>query len=387
MKYVGDVDVIVRREASRVELALKVATEGDLSKGRTPMPSAAWSLVDLRAAREKSQSELGIEKQKARRFAQVKADVSTWELQLEGVTKQIAQIQGADLRRNAAVQRRRAAYASVFATLASEQKILESLYLPLAKRLRSSQTVAERLEFVVVRHVDLDVWVSRGEELLDLRSAGKFRGHGSLRKVAEGELLPAWESEGSAGVATAMGGFIEKYWDDLRAGTPSTLEPSEYRTWHKDVGAWLASTSHVSLRYALKYGGVDIAKLSPGTRGIVLLVLYLAVDEWDHRPLVIDQPEENLDPRSVFSQLVEFFRGARQRRQVILVTHNANLVVNADVDQVIVASAERAGPNELPVFSYFSGGLENARVRNAVCDLLEGGERAFREREKRYRLK
>jgi predicted ATP-dependent endonuclease of OLD family len=121
-------------------------------------------------------------------------------------------------------------------------------------------------------------------------------------------------------------------------------------------------------------------------RGIVLLMLYLAIDRWDERPLVVDQPEENLDPQSVYEQLVAYFRIAKQRRQVILVTHNPNLVVNTDADQVIVAAAVREKPDELPVITYTSGGLEDAEIRAAVCRILEGGERAFRERERRYAL-
>jgi predicted ATPase len=127
--------------------------------------------------------------------------------------------------------------------------------------------------------------------------------------------------------------------------------------------------------------------LSPGTRGIVLLLLYLALDQRDVRPLLVDQPEENLDPKSVFEELVPHFREARGRRQVIIVTHNANLVVNADVDQVIVAEARQIGAGRLPTLSYETGSLENPEMRATVCRLLEGGERAFRERERRYRIR
>jgi len=105
----------------------------------------------------------------------------------------------------------------------------------------------------------------------------------------------------------------------------------------------------------------------------------------DRRPLIVDQPEENLDPQSVYDDLVRYFRAAKRRRQVILVTHNANLVVNTDADQVIVAASERTGPG-LPTIKYESGGLENDAIRAAVCRVLEGGERAFRERERRYDL-
>ena len=80
------------------------------------------------------------------------------------------------------------------------------------------------------------------------------------------------------------------------------------------------------------------------------------------------------------------FREARKRRQIIIVTHNANLVVNTDADQVIVASCKPADPGKLPLIDYTSGSLENPDIRDAVCDILEGGERAFLERERRYRL-
>ena len=56
----------------------------------------------------------------------------------------------------------------------------------------------------------------------------------------------------------------------------------------------------------------------------MLLTLYLGLDQWDRRPLVIDQLEENLDPSSVYDSLVPFFREAALRRQIVMVTHNAN---------------------------------------------------------------
>src|SRR5215212_9948459 len=112
----------------------------------------------------------------------------------------------------------------------------------------------------------------------------------------------------------------------------------------------------------IAYDGVDIRKLSPGTRGIVLLLLYLALDEADDRPLIIDQPEENLDPQSIFDELVGLFLRAKRNRQVIIVTHNANLVVNTDADQIIIASAGPSVAGQLPPITYVSGGLENEHI-------------------------
>ena len=132
--------------------------------------------------------------------------------------------------------------------------------------------------------------------------------------------------------------------------------------------------------------GVPIERLSPGTRGIVLLLLYLAVDAQDDRPLIVDQPEENLDPQSIYDELVVEFQRAKLRRQVIIVTHNANLVVNTDADQVIVARCGSHEPGSLPQISYSSGGLEEPAIREMVCAILEGGKRAFQERAKRLRV-
>jgi energy-coupling factor transporter ATP-binding protein EcfA2 len=119
----------------------------------------------------------------------------------------------------------------------------------------------------------------------------------------------------------------------------------------------------------------------------VLLLLYLALDNADDRPLIIDQPEENLDPKSVFDELVTLFIKAKAKRQVIMVTHNANLVVNTDADQIIVASAGPHTNRGIPPITYNAGGLEDQHIRAAVCDILEGGEEAFRERARRLRVR
>lgn len=111
--------------------------------------------------------------------------------------------------------------------------------------------------------------------------------------------------------------------------------------------------------------------------------LYLEIDRDDDRPLIIDQPEEDLDPKSIFDELVERFRKTKQRRQIIIVTHNANLVVSADADQVIVATCGPHRPGMLPEITYQSDGLENPTIRRLVCEILEGGEASFYERARR----
>jgi predicted ATPase len=112
-----------------------------------------------------------------------------------------------------------------------------------------------------------------------------------------------------------------------------------------------------------------------GQKGTVLLKIFLA--EGDH-PLIIDQPEENLDNKFVYEALVDAFREAKKRRQIIIATHNANLVVNTDAEQVIVAEFKDSK------ILYRWGSIENPNIRKNITALLEGGEEAFRNREMKY---
>lgn len=93
------------------------------------------------------------------------------------------------------------------------------------------------------------------------------------------------------------------------------------------------------------------------------------------------------DPNHVFDELVDLFVAAKLERQVIMVTHNANPVINTDADQIIVADAIPSGIGGLPTFTYTTGGLKDDAIRKAVCDILEGGEEAFRERARRLRVR
>ncbi|MGH9699789.1 MAG: TrlF family AAA-like ATPase [Candidatus Acidiferrales bacterium] len=297
--------------------------------------------------------------------------------------------QGAAARRKALQTEREAAYGRVFDAIISEQSELVRLYRPLMARLANSSGTLSRLSFSVSRVVDADTWADFAEnQLMDCRKSGPFYGRGSLTARANSELKPAWETGSAVEIQAAMADFIAKYWKDLLKHAPYVpTQKLEFRTWLKQFAQWLFSTDHITVQYRLSYDGVDIRKLSPGTRGIVLLLLYLALDDADDRPLIIDQPEENLDPKSVFDELVSLFITAKKRRQVIIVTHNANLVINTDADQIIIASAGSHPSGGLPPITYVAGGLEDANIRKAVCDILEGGEEAFRERARRLRVR
>ena len=308
---------------------------------------------------------------------------------LQTLEARLSDAQGAATRRKALYAERDDAYGRIFEAIINEQNALTDLYAPLMARLTASTGTLRKLGFSVRRIANVEQWGTFAEEeLLDRRKAGPFNGRGSLIGVAIESLKAAWESGSASEVQAAMTAFIGKYQKDLLLHAPfSPAEQSDYRTWLKKFAHWLFSTSHIAVRYEISYDGVEIRMLSPGTRGIVLLLLYLALDDTDDRPLIIDQPEENLDPKSVFDELVSLFVAAKTKRQVIIVTHNANLVINTDADQIIVAEAGPHPSGGLPPISYVAGGLENEAIRKAVCDILEGGKTAFRERARRLRVR
>jgi hypothetical protein len=308
---------------------------------------------------------------------------------LQNLEARLTDAQGAAVRRRNLQRERDEAYGRVFEAIISEQTALADLYAPLMARLAASGGTLNKLSFSVRRIANVETWGTFAEEkLLDRRKAGLFHGRGSLIAAATEALKPAWETGSAAEVQAAMTAFIAKYSRDLFSHAPyAPKEQAEFRAWSKQFAHWLFDTDHIAVRYEISYDGVDIRKLSPGTRGIVLLLLYLALDDSDDRPLIIDQPEENLDPKSVFDELVALFVAAKAKRQVIIVTHNANLVINTDADQIILAKAGPHPTGGLPPITYVAGGLESAETRKAVCDILEGGEAAFRERARRLRVR
>ena len=394
--YVGSVDSMLTERIKQVNLVVSrlqgpARTDPTVLQNLDPTTAlippdanlAEQTLSMLERELDRLRTLVGVDAQNAKRFTALSDKITKAEAALTKVLQQIERIQGADERIRTLVDTRRAAYAGIFEAIVEEEQELVSLYAPIKERIDQAAGSLSKLSFSVRRVVDLEQWAEAGEALLDLRKNGPFKGHGELLRSARDGLLPAWATGDAAQAAAALLEFVKLNETALRT---HMREGSDLRAWSRSISDWLYSTGHITVGYGLQYDSVEIEQLSPGTRGIVLLLLYLAIDADDDRPLIIDQPEENLDPQSIFQELVHRFRDARKRRQIIIVTHNANLVVNTDADQVIVATCGPHRPGQLPVITYESGGLENPRIRQHVCDILEGGERAFKERAKRLRV-
>jgi hypothetical protein len=153
-------------------------------------------------------------------------------------------------------------------------------------------------------------------------------------------------------------------------------------------------SDYFKINYNVRYEGDTLKNMSTGKRSIFLLKLIMELSNNKH-PILIDQPEDDLDNSSVYHELVEFIKTKKKERQIIIVTHNPNLVIGTDAEQVIVGQqlSNQSGKK----FNYIYGAIENSFERNKdsdniadhgikqnICRILEGGDTAFLKREKRY---
>ena len=138
--------------------------------------------------------------------------------------------------------------------------------------------------------------------------------------------------------------------------------------------------------------------MSPVKSGLIILKLLTYVSK-EKFPILIDQPEDNLDNRTISKELVNLIRDISEQRQIIMVTHNANLAVLTDSENVIVANqdvSEDLKENKEVRFEYINGALESIfcdsnmgefygkSIQEHVFDILEGGQEAFKKRESKY---
>jgi len=123
-------------------------------------------------------------------------------------------------------------------------------------------------------------------------------------------------------------------------------------------------------------GSIQSRVLSEGQRNTAVLKLLLAQGDG---PIVIDQPEDELDSNFIYHELVPLLRKVKNRRQLVLTTHNANLPVNADTDLVFALDVKEGRGTQLAI-----GGLDQSDSANAVLNIMEGSAEAFKRRFDKY---
>ena len=147
-----------------------------------------------------------------------------------------------------------------------------------------------------------------------------------------------------------------------------------------DVYDFIFNLDYLTPKYTLLFQSTPIEQLSPGQRGALLLIFYLLVDT-GRNPIILDQPEENLDNETIVTLLVPVVCKAKEKRQIIMVTHNPNLAVVCDAEQIIYSDFNRKGKFKI---SYFSGSIEDDMLNKCVVTVLEGTKPAFDNRKNKY---
>ncbi len=181
-------------------------------------------------------------------------------------------------------------------------------------------------------------------------------------------------------------GLIQEIIDSLRnrdddSGRENYLEITDQIKDLREFFHFLFSLDYLKTDYQLKLDNKTLDELSPGEKGSLLLIFYLVLDK-EMIPLVIDQPEDNLDNKSVYERLSQFIRQAKRERQVIIVTHNPNLAIGADAEQIIYVHIDKNGSKNK--FEYLSGSIENTAINDKIVEILEGTRPAFDGRRLRY---
>lgn len=215
---------------------------------------------------------------------------------------------------------------------------------------------------------------------ISLNKAGSFYG----KESAQVQLLKSLE-DCDANKIEDIEGFLNKIikllTTDNRENQNNDIRYIDEQV--NDLGEfykYLFSLDYIDYNYKLKLGEKHLDQLSPGERGALLLVFYLLLDKNDI-PLILDQPEDNLDNHSVANVLVPFIRRAKQKRQIILVTHNPNLAVVADAEQIIWVDIDKKDKNK---FKYHTGSIEDREINEKIVNVLEGAMPAFNKRKQKY---
>lgn len=248
------------------------------------------------------------------------------------------------------------------------------------------------VDYLTINAEGLVIKVSRvckNEQMRDLLE-NRFNLRGYSRQDYLNELVENYEGDTESKANNFLLDLIKGYIDLKGSSNPLSLA-NEF-----------LSTNWFSLNYELNYQGDSFERMSEGKQAFVILKLLLEFSD-KNCPILIDQPEDSLDNRAIYNDLVAYIKKKKKMRQIILVTHNSNVVVSADAENVIVANQNGVdSPNEgNNQFMYVNGSLETTSlkdgaiqivlksqsIREHVCDILEGGRDAFEKREMKYGFK
>lgn len=354
-----------RLQERATEWALGVQQEVEKLKGSVEQVQSTWHerIAPLTAALHESAAELGVDAVTTERYLAAVGEQTALRPIVAAYTRQVQNREGllgqrAELLRTLQ-DRRRAAFDV-------RRRAVDQVNVLLAKRLRMQVTyLGSRGDFRTRLAILLRGSRVSSDAVDTLTSGEGVDGFELAQTVQKGEA--ALVTQYGVTQATAE-----------RLATWLTDDPARIRELET-----LAPQDDVSISLVMEDGRPrDLAMLSGGQKATAMLLLLFAQPR---RPLILDQPEDDLDNRFVYDDVVALLRDEKgvvdpdRRRQIIAATHNANIPVNGDAE-LVLSLADEDGHCRVKT----RASIDDPDVRREIRRVLEGGAEAFRRRAEKY---
>jgi DNA repair exonuclease SbcCD ATPase subunit len=279
-------------------------------------------------------------------------------------------------------EERRGLMRKLHAQLALIRGTYEELYAPVQKIAAEAATSAHSIQLEFNASLSADSFEANFLDFIHRGRKGTFYGETESRTAVR-DLLRAHNFNSEDSVVQFTDAILTALTTLDRDGAKESVPIGSQLREKKTIAGlydYLFGLDYLEVRYNLRLGGKDISQLSPGEKGALLLVFYLLLDT-EEIPIIIDQPEHKLDNESVVRLLVDCIRKARARRQVLIVTHNPNLAVYCDADQIICCKLDKTNNNTV---DYSTGAIEDYDINSFAVNVLEGTYAAFDNRRKKW---
>jgi predicted ATPase/predicted metal-dependent phosphoesterase TrpH len=304
----------------------------------------------------------------------------------EGLKARLAQIDKLPEQLEQRILERDRLTAEIYDVLAEQREARAALFKPLQDLIEGNDLVRDHYKLQFRANLSLST-EALAENIFSIvkQNVGSLRGEddsrAALKERCDRHDLNA--RDGASGLANDLMALLN---DAARKSEPNNhgvraicrkdRQPSE-------VYDYIFGLDYIQTKYTLLFQDSTIEQLSPGQRGALLLIFYLLIDN-RRNPIILDQPEENLDNETIFTLLVPVISEAKKSRQIIMVTHNPNLAVVCDAEQVICAEFDRGNNSTI---SYLSGAIESPHINERIVVVLEGTMPAFNNRREAYHQK
>ena len=370
--------------------AIEKELSGESAQGVAAQDNRDKSRVGLVLEQERLQASLNAPQQRYQEYLTALSEWNTRHQNLVGTSAEAETLEGLKARlititehpKKLALFReeRLKLVEEIYFILEAQRSSREALFYPIQELIRKNELIREeyKLQFLAALGNSVDLLAANLFTLIK-QNTGEFRGEDESLGVVK-RLADQFDFNTKDGVKAFVSDLLLKIENAISGSNIGITAILRKDKSPQDVYNLLFGLSFLEPRYTLKFQETPIEQLSPGQRGALLLIFYLLVDK-GRSPIILDQPEENLDNETVVSLLVPVLTEAKRTRQIIMVTHNPNLAVVCDAEQVIYASFDRKNGHKI---YYCSGSIESPTTNKHVVDVLEGTMPAFTNRREKY---